>query len=162
VAFVAVLTALTAFAIVVPPLWEGLYILTRGMPAEVDMAFHAFLRLVGGIALAGILFLGGALSYRYLSPGAVRMRNALAGSAVFLALVQAIRFGFRFYALKFSQLNILYGSLFSIICFIIVAYLFAAAYLYGASVIGVLERTGGDTLIPGREGGTAVGAPGGD
>jgi uncharacterized BrkB/YihY/UPF0761 family membrane protein len=64
--------------------------------------------------------------------------------------------------MKFSQLNILYGSLFSIICFIIVAYLFAAAYLYGASVIGVLERTGGETLIPAEEEGTAVDAPGGD
>lgn len=29
-------------------------------------------------------------------------------------------------------------------CFIIVAYLFAAAYLFCASVIGVLERDGGD------------------
>jgi hypothetical protein len=38
--------------------------------------------------------------------------------------------------------------LFSIICFILVAYLFAAAYLYGASVIGVLERTGGEESIP--------------
>ena len=161
-ALVAVLTALTAFAIVLPPLWEGLYFLTKGMSAEVDEAFHAFLRLIGGLGLAGTLFLGGALSYRFLSPGAVRMRNALAGSAVFLALVQAIRFGFRFYVMKFSQLNILYGSLFSIICFIIVAYLFAAAYLYGASVIGVLERTGGETLIPAEEEGTAVDAPGGD
>jgi YihY family inner membrane protein len=162
VAFVAVLTALTAFAIVVPPLWEGLHYVTKGMPAEVDKAFGAFLSLVAGLSLIGILFLGGALSYRFLSPGTVRMRNALAGSAVFLALVQAVRLGFRFYVMKFSKLNILYGSLFSIICFIIGAYLFAAAYLYGASVIGVLERTDGETHIPGKEEEAAVDAPGGD
>ena len=45
-------------------------------------------------------------------------------------------------------MNLLYGSLFSIICFILVAYLFAAAYLYGASVIGVLERMGREGSIP--------------
>ncbi|HEX9191194.1 MAG TPA: YhjD/YihY/BrkB family envelope integrity protein, partial [Candidatus Deferrimicrobiaceae bacterium] len=94
---------------------------------------------------------GSALSYRFLSPGKVRMRHALAGSIVFLALAQAVKFGFTFYVRKFSQWNVLYGSLFSIICFIISAYLFAAAYLYGASVIGVVERTGGETLIPGKE-----------
>lgn len=162
VAFVAVLVAMTAAAIVVPPLWEGLYYLTKGASAEVDQAFHAFLHLLEGLGLAGILFLGGALSYRFLSPGTVRMRNAFAGSAIFLALSQAIKYGFTFYVKKFSKLNLLYGSLFSIICFIIIAYLFAAAYLYGASVIGVLERTGGETLIPGEEEEPAGDAPGGD
>jgi len=151
VMFVAVLIAMTAAAIVVPPLWEGLYYLTKGMSVEANRAFHAFLHLVAGLGLAGVLFLGSALSYRFLSPGKVRMRNAFAGSVVFIALAQAVKFGFTFYVKKFSQLNVLYGSLFSIICFIIVAYLFAAAYLYGASVIGVLERTGGETLIPRKE-----------
>jgi len=162
VAFVAVLIALTAAAIVVPPLWEGLYYLTKGMPVEVDQAFHAFLHLVAGLALAGVLFLGSALSYRFLSPGTVRLRNAFAGSAAFLALSQAVKFGFTFYVKKFSQLNVLYGSLFSIICFIIVAYLFAAAYLYGASVIGVLERTGGVRFTPGKEEEGPADAAGGD
>jgi len=37
-------------------------------------------------------------------------------------------------------LNVIYGSLFGIVCFIIVAYLFAAAFLFGASIIGVMER----------------------
>jgi YihY family inner membrane protein len=160
--FVFVLIALTAAAIVVPPLWEGLYYLTKGMSAEIDKAFHAFLHMVAGLGVGGILFLGSALSYRFLSPGRVRMRNAFAGSAVFLALALAVRFGFTFYVRKFSQLNLLYGSLFGIICFIIIAYLFAAAYLYGASVIGVLERTGGETTIPATEGGEPVDAPGGD
>jgi len=162
VAFVAVLIAMTAAAIVVPPLWEGLYYLTKGMSAEVDHAFHAFLHLVAGLGVTGILFLGSALSYRFLSPGTVRMRNAFAGSALFLLLSQAINYGFTFYVKKFSKLNVLYGSLFSIICFIIVAYLFAAAYLYGASVIGVLERTGGETLIPGKGEEEPADAAGGD
>jgi membrane protein len=161
VMFVAVLIAMTAAAIVVPPLWEGLYYLTKGMSVEANKAFHAFLHLVAGLGLAGVLFLGSALSYRFLSPGKVRMRNAFAGSVVFLALAQAVKFGFTFYVKKFGQLNVLYGSLFSIICFIIVAYLFAASYLYGASVIGVLERTGGETLIPRKEETGAVDEAGG-
>jgi YihY family inner membrane protein len=162
VVFVAVLIAMTAAAIVIPPLWEGLYYLTKGMPADVNKVFHVFLHLLEGLGVAGILFLGSALSYRFLSPGTVRMRNAFAGSAVFLVLAQAVKYGFTFYVKKFSELNVLYGSLFSIICFIIVAYLFAAAYLYGASVIGVLERIGGQTLTPGKEEEGPMDAAGGD
>ncbi len=162
VVFVVALIALTAAAIVVPPLWEGLFYLTKGMSTEIDMAFHAFLHLAAGLGVAGILFLGSALSYRFLSPGKVRMRNAFAGSAVVLALALAVRFGFTFYVRKFSKLNLLYGSLFSIICFIIIAYLFASAYLYGASVIGVLERTGWGTPAPAREEEKPSDAPGGN
>jgi len=150
-ALVVVLIVLTSAAIVVPPLWEGLFYLTKGMSAQIDKAFHAFLHVVAGAALAGILFLGSVLSYRFLSPGKVKLRNAVAGSVVFLALVQAVKFGFTFYIKKFSKLNLLYGSLFSIICFILVAYLFAAVYLYGASIIGVLERIGGEAYTPEKE-----------
>lgn len=144
VVFVVVLVVLTAAAIVVPPLWEGLFYITKGMPSQVNSAFHGLLRLIAELALAGIMLLGGVLSYRYLSPGSVRLRNAFAGTVIFLALAQCVKYGFIFYVRKFSKLNVLYGSLFSIICFILVTYLFAVAYLYGASVIGVLERAGGE------------------
>jgi YihY family inner membrane protein len=147
-AFVVILILLTAGAIVVPPLWEGLFYLTKGMSVQTDKAIHSLLDLIAVAAFLGTLFLGSVLSYRFLSPGKVRYANALAGSAVFMALVLAIRYGFTFYVRKFSQLNLLYGSLFSIVCFILIAYLFAAAFLYGASVIGVLERTGGETYTP--------------
>jgi len=150
VVFVVVLIVLTAAAIVVPPLWEGLFYLTKGMSSQLNYAIRGLLRLVAEALLAGVMLLGGMLSYRYLSPGKVRLRNAFAGTVIFLALLQGIKYGFIFYVRKFSKLNVLYGSLFSIICFIIVAYLFAAAYLYGASVIGVLERTEGERSIPDR------------
>lgn len=162
VVFVIVLIVLTAAAIVVPPLWEGIFYLTKGMSSRMDHAFRGILQLVAGIIMLGIMLLGSVLSYRYLSPGKVRLRNAFAGTVIFLALVQGIRYGFIFYIRKFSKLNILYGSLFSIICFILVAYLFAAAYLYGASVIGVLERTGGERSIPEKEEGEPVASSGGD
>lgn len=140
VAFVLAMIVLTAVAIVVPPLWEGLFYVTKGMSAKLDQALHALLHLISGVMLLGILFIGSVLSYRYLSPGRIRLETALAGSAIFVVLAQCIRFGFSFYIRKFSKLNLLYGSLFSIICFILVSYLFASAYLYGASVIGALER----------------------
>jgi uncharacterized BrkB/YihY/UPF0761 family membrane protein len=148
---VIVLIVLTAAAIVVPPLWEGLFYLTKGMSSQMNHAIRSLLHLVAELVLAGIMLLGSVLSYRYLSPGKVRLRNAFAGTVIFLALLQGIKFGFIFYIRKFSKLNVLYGSLFSIICFILVVYLFAAAYLYGASVIGVLERTGGEGSIPESE-----------
>jgi YihY family inner membrane protein len=151
VAFVIVLILLTAAAIVIPPLWDGLFFLTKGMSSRMNLAYRALLDLVAQAVLAGAMFLGSILSYRYLSPGKVRLGNAVAGTAVFLALFEAIRYGFTFYVRKFSKLNLLYGSLFSVVCFIIISYLFAAAYLYGASVIGVLERTGGEGSIPGKE-----------
>jgi YihY family inner membrane protein len=148
VVFVVALTVLTAAAIVVPPLWEGIFFLTKGMSSQVDLAFRGIMQLVADTILVGIMVLGSVLSYRYLSPGRIRLRNAFVGTVIFLALLTGIRLGFIFYVRKFSNLNLLYGSLFSIICFILVAYLFAAAYLYGASVIGVLERTGGEESIP--------------
>jgi uncharacterized BrkB/YihY/UPF0761 family membrane protein len=163
VVFVVVLILLTAAAIVVPPLWEGLFYLTKGMSSQANHAFRGLLHLVADIIMAGIMLLGSVLSYRYLSPGKVRLRNAFFGTVIFLALLQAIRYGFIFYARKFSKLNVLYGSLFGIICFILVAYLFAAAYLYGASVIGVLERTGGEARGPEKsEEGEPVASAGGD
>ncbi len=160
--FVVVLIVLTAAAIVVPPLWEGIFYLTKGMSSQVDFAFRSIMQLVADVILVDIMVLGSVLSYRYLSPGRIRLRNAFAGTVIFLALLQGIRFGFIFYIRKFSKLNLLYGSLFSIICFIIVAYLFAAAYLYGASVIGVLERMGREGSIPEVEEGEPVEATGGD
>ncbi len=162
VVFVIVLIVLTAAAIVVPPLWEGLFYLTKGMSSQVDHAFRGILQLVADIIMLDIMLLGSVLSYRYLSPGKVRLRNAFAGTVIFLALLQGIKYGFIFYIRKFSKLNVLYGSLFSIICFILVAYLFAAAYLYGASVIGVLERTGGERSIPEKEESKPVASTGGD
>lgn len=149
--FVVALIVLTAAAIVVPPLWDGLFYLTKGMSSQMDYAFRGAMQLVADVILVAIMLLGSVLSYRYLSPGRIRLRNAFVGTVIFLALLQGIRFGFIFYIRKFSKLNLLYGSLFSIICFILVAYLFAAAYLYGASVIGVLERTGGKRSIRSKE-----------
>jgi len=162
VVFVVVLNLLTAAAIIVPPLWDGIFYLTKGMSAQVDHAFRGIMKLVADIIMVGILLLGSVLSYRYLSPGKIRLRNAFVGTVIFLALLQGIRYGFIFYVRKFSKLNLLYGSLFSIICFIIVAYLFAAAYLYGASVIGVLERAGGERSIPETEEGEPGASAGGD
>ena len=162
VVFVIVLIVLTAAAIVVPPLWEGLFYLTKGMSSQVDYAFRGIMQLVADVILVDIMVLGSVLSYRYLSPGKIRLRNAFVGTVIFLALLQGVRLGFIFYIRKFSQLNLLYGSLFSIICFILVAYLFAAAYLYGASVIGVLERMGREGSIPEAEEGEPVASTGGD
>lgn len=162
VVFVIVLIVLTAAAIVVPPLWDGLFYLTKGMSSQVNHAFRGILQLVADVILVDIMLLGSVLSYRYLSPGKIRLRNAFIGTVIFLALLQGIKFGFIFYIRKFSKLNLLYGSLFSIICFILVAYLFAAAYLYGASVIGVLERTDGEGSIPDAEEGEPVASTGGD
>lgn len=162
VVFVIVLIVLTSAAIVVPPLWEGVFYLTKGMSAQVNYAFREVLNLIAEVVLAGIMLMGSVASYRYLSPGRIRLVNALAGTVVFLSLLQAIKFGFIFYIRKFSKLNLLYGSLFSIICFIIVAYLFSAAYLYGASVIGVLERTGGEGSIPEKGDEDPVATRGGD
>jgi YihY family inner membrane protein len=160
--FVVVMVVLTAAAIVVPPLWEGIFYLTKGMPAQMDHAFRGILQLIADVILVDIMLLGSVLSYRYLSPGRIRLRNAFIGTVIFLALLQGIKFGFIFYVRKFSQLNLLYGSLFGIICFIIAIYLFAAAYLYGASVIGVLERMGREGSIPEREEDKTVASTGGD
>lgn len=151
--FVLTLTVIAFASVIVPPLWKGLAIMTRGMSYGLDSAFHVLLNAAEGIGLTGIVFLGGVLSYRYLSPVTIRWRQALAGGAAFVLLLFAIRWGFTFYVKKFSRLNIIYGSLFGIICFIIVTYLSAAAYLFCASVIGVLHREAGDAPLHRKGGG---------
>jgi membrane protein len=159
IALVLVLIVLTSAAILVPPLWSGLAYLTKGISSGWDDAFHALLAGIGEAALAGVVFIAGYLSYRYLSPIRVRVGHALTGTAAFLLLFYAIKSGFRFYVKSFSRLNLIYGSLFSIICFIIVAYLFAAAYLFCASIIGTLEKKDGKEVFPEREPGTGPDEP---
>jgi hypothetical protein len=53
-------------------------------------------------------------------------------------------------------LNLIYGSPFGSVCFIIVAYLFAAAYLFGDSIIGVLERKEREAFSPVGDTGAAT------
>lgn len=162
-ALVLSLTVLAFSAILVPPLWKGLTVITHGISAGLDAAFHLLLKGIAASVLAGILFAGGTLSYRYMSPIRVDWKNALTGTSLFLALLYLIKWGFTFYIKKISRLNVIYGSLFGIICFIIVAYLFAAAYLFGASIIGVLEREKEREWSPEEETGAARNeAPGGD
>jgi uncharacterized BrkB/YihY/UPF0761 family membrane protein len=127
-----------------------------------DYVFRGIMQRVADIFMVDILLLGSVLSYRYLSPGKIRLRDVFIGTVIFLALLQGIRFGFIFYVRKFSKLNLLYGSLFSIICFIIKDYLYSAAYPYGACVIGVLERMGRAGSIPPTEKGEPVASTGGD
>jgi uncharacterized BrkB/YihY/UPF0761 family membrane protein len=103
---------------------------------------------VSDYIITAILFGGGAFGYRSLSSIRVRWKNALAGSVLFPVLLTLMKWEFPFYVKKFSRLNPIYGSLFGIICFIIVSYLFAAAYLFVASIIGVLEREERETFSP--------------
>ncbi len=151
IALVVVLTVLTFAAILVPPLFKGFSILTKGVPRGMGEALHLFIATISDFSLGVLVFGGACLSFRYLSPRKVSWRNALAGSLIFLLLLFCIGSGYTFYIKKFSRLNIIYGSLFSVVCFIIVAYLFAAAFLYCASIIGVLEREGWKDLHPRRE-----------
>ncbi len=162
-ALVLSLTVLTFFTILLPPLWRGLSVIMYGISAGLDAAFHLLLKAIAAALLAGILFAGGTLSYRYLSPIRVGWKNALTGTSLFLVLLYVIKWGFTFYIKKISKLNVIYGSLFGIICFIIVAYLFAAAYLFGASIIGVLERDEEGEWFPNEGTGAAPDeTPGGD
>ena len=153
VVLVLALTVLTFSTIILPPLGKGLMVFTHEMPLGLDSAFHLLLATIADAVLVGILFAGGALSYRYLSPVRVRWRNAFAGSVLFVLLLHGIKWGFTFYVKKFSKLNVIYGSLFGVVCFIIVAYLFAAAYLFCASIIGVLEREEEEASSPEGEAG---------
>lgn len=140
VAVVLVLIVLSSAAILVPPIWKGIAVLMKGLPGRWDHAFNALIEGFFDVLLAVVIFAASVLSYRYLSPKRISLENALAGSLTFLLMLYAIKGGFTFYVKKFSRLNVIYGSLFSTVCFIIGAYLFAAAYLFCASIIGILEK----------------------
>ena len=140
VALVLTLTVLTGAAIVTPTLWRGVAFLMSGLPERLDAVIQLIHGLVSWLVLPSLIFCGGTASYRYLSPRGTRMKTAVAGALLFTLFAVIINRGFIFYVTKFSKLSIIYGSLFSIVSFIIVAYLFAAAYLLSASIIGVLEK----------------------
>ena len=163
VAVVLTLMVLTSAAILVPPLWKGLSFLTRGLSVTWGLAFHVLIEGATEMVLATVIFVAAVLSYRYLSPRYVPLKDAMTGSLIFLLMLTAIKSGFTFYVKKFSKLNIIYGSLFSIVCFIIVAYLFAAAFLFCASIIGTMEREEGKDAFPERKNGAGGDeTPGGD
>jgi uncharacterized BrkB/YihY/UPF0761 family membrane protein len=141
VALVLTLTVLTGAAILTPTIWRGIAFLFSTLPEQLDSLILLMHYLFSTLVLPALIFLMGVLSYRYLSPsGGVRWIDAIAGSLLFTAMATGIKFGFIFYVAKFSRLSIIYGSLFGIVSFIMVAYLFAAAYLLSASIIGSLER----------------------
>jgi YihY family inner membrane protein len=140
VALVLTLTVLTGAAIVTPTIWRGIAYLSSRLPEQLDAIIVLIHDIVSWLILPTLIFFGGAASYRYLSPRGIRLRHAFAGGFLFTLFAVLIKRGFIFYVAKFSKLSIIYGSLFSIVSFIIVAYLFAAAYLLSASIIGVLEK----------------------
>ncbi len=148
VALVLLLTLLTCSAILFLPVWHGLTLLRIGRFPILDAAFSVLLHAVSAISLAVMVFLVGLFSYRYLAPVAIRWRNAVLGSLLFTSLLYLVKWGFTFYLRKFSKLNVIYGSLFGVVAFIIVAYLFAAAFLYAASVLGVLQRGEREAAMP--------------
>jgi membrane protein len=137
---VLTLTVLAGAVIVIPPLWRGVAFLTSRLPEELDPLILLIHTLFSLLILPVLIFCGGFLSYRFLSPKGVRIRNAVVGSILFTVLAVLIKWGFVYYVTKLSKMSIIYGSLFSIVSFIMVAYLFAAAYLLSASIIGVLEK----------------------
>lgn len=151
VGFVLVLIVLTSSMIVVPHLWAGLSFFSIRVPRGWDPFFRMVIETAGDVGLAGIIFIGSVLSYRLLSPLRVKAGHALVGGLLFSFLLYAIKSGFTFYVKKFGRLNIIYGSLFGIVSFIIVTYLFAAAYLFCASIIGVLEERDGAAVPPREE-----------
>jgi uncharacterized BrkB/YihY/UPF0761 family membrane protein len=136
------LTVLTSAAILVPPLWKGVLHLLRNAPPGVEAVIEFLSWLVSFAVLPFLLFAAGFASYKWLSPRPVRNPLAAAGSVMFLLLVLAARKGFLFYVSKLSRMSVIYGSLFGIVSFIIVAYLFAASYLLCAAVIAEADREG--------------------
>jgi len=161
---VLLLIVLAAAVIVVPPLWKGLALLPLHVPRPPQPARGAMADVFIEGGLAAIVFVGALGSYRYLAPVRVPWPRAAGGAAGVTAMLFALKGGASLYVRRASRLSLIYGSLFRVVSFIIVTYLFAAAYLYCASVIGMLHRDGGEGE-PLSEEGTGAGegrAPCGD
>lgn len=163
-ALVLALIVLVSVVIVFPPLWKGLSLFPVRLPRRWNEPVGLLVEIVSQAVLAALTFLGCAASYIYLAPRPVKPRRAFGGGLAFVAMMFALKEGISFYVRKFARLSLIYGSLFRIVSFIIVTYLFAAAYLYCASVIGMLESNEGRaTADPGKGTGAGEGRdPGGD
>ncbi len=82
-----------------------------------------------------VLALASGFIYRHFSPVHVPFKHSLTGGFVFGGLAFLGKTGFVLYLRYLSRMNVIYGSIFGIVCFIIASYLFAIFFLFIGCVI---------------------------
>jgi membrane protein len=97
-----------------------------------------------------VISIASILAYRHPSAVDIPLKYASAGGVVFALSVYVLKGFITLYVRKLSKLNIIYGSIFGVVCFIIASYLFASVFLYVACVIGesLEEKNKSEKRIP--------------
>ncbi|RMG60825.1 MAG: YihY/virulence factor BrkB family protein, partial [Deltaproteobacteria bacterium] len=109
----------------------GIPLETPALRFLVDESLRIFNHLIPFIVIS----LASAFAYRHLSPIHVPIPHSLSGGFVFGVLTYLVKEGFILYLRFLSRLNVIYGSIFGIVCFIIASYLFAVFFLMTACFI---------------------------
>jgi membrane protein len=88
-----------------------------------------------GIATPVLIVFGGLVAlYRFVPATTVRTRDVLAGAATATLALRLLQEGFAVYVSRFSDYNVVYGSLGTVIASLILVYLAASVMLFGAEM----------------------------
>jgi uncharacterized BrkB/YihY/UPF0761 family membrane protein len=83
------------------------------------------------LVIAWVLFL---LIYRFVPDARARWRDAIPAATIATALFEAVKWGFSFYLANLSSLDLVYGSVTTVIVLMLILYLFAMILVLGAEV----------------------------
>ena len=98
-------------------------------------------KLISALLQLAVLIIGLSLIYRYIPRNASTWRPALTGAVTATILLALIRPGFTFYLRRFSEQNIIYGSLSSIIILLIWIWIGAIIVLFCGELAANLQSS---------------------
>ena len=97
----------------------------------------SLLATVGPAVLAFVAF---AVLYRLVPPTRPKLRDVWAGALLAAVGFAAVNVGFSYYLTTVATWDVLYGSLGSLLAFLLVVYLEVAVFLFGAELAAVWSR----------------------
>jgi membrane protein len=96
--------------------------------------------LLGNVGPALLAFVAFATLYRLVPPTRPKLRDVWVGALLAAVGFAAINIGFSYYLTSVATWDVLYGSLGSLLAFLLVVYLEVAVFLFGAELAAVWAR----------------------
>lgn len=102
-----------------------------------------------GIVVPPLLSFGAfLLLYRFVPPSRPRFHDLWLGALVAAVGAELARVGFSFYLATVASYDVLYGSLGSVFAFLVVVYLQASVFLFGAELASAWSRSAATRDVP--------------
>jgi membrane protein len=96
--------------------------------------------ILGNVGPAVLAFVAFVTLYRLVPPTRPKLRDVWAGALLAALGFAAVNIGFSYYLTTVARWDLLYGSLGSLLAFLLVVYLEVAVFLFGAELAAVWSR----------------------